>query len=714
MAKTKIAVLGGGYGGVTATKKLYKRYKKRDDVEITLIDKNPYHTLMTELHEVAGSRVEPESVQVSFERIFAGTDVKLVTDTIDNIDFDKQVLKSEYASYEYDYLVIGAGGEPEFFDIPGVQEHSYTLWSFDDAMRLRDQVENSFRRAAMEPNAEKRKQMLTFVIAGAGFTGTELAGEILERCDTLCREYHIDRSEARVIIVEALDNILPILPPKLQAKAQKHLEKKGAEIMTEMPVTGAEEGKVKLKGDQEILTDTFIWTCGIHGSEFTSKIDLTKGQTARGECSYASAQGIHGMSGCRFDEEERYIVGERGRILVDEEMKSVDYNNVYLVGDIIWHLEEDKVVPQIVETALQTGEVAAKNIVADIEKKEKEKFKSNYHGFMVSLGSRWGVAHVVGMSLTGIFAMAVKHMINLHYLWGLAGLNACWRYLHHEFFDIKEQRSFIGGLLAWKIPNYWALPLRLWLGGKWLAEGIKHIGDGWINPGSGGIFNADPGSVRLPGVNFGGSDGGSSASPAAGGSDGGSSASPAGGSEEGSWNGEGGDAAADSASSASPAGGDAAQGAADAASSASPAAADGGGSASEYGEPLIESLGIYDWFADVFLSASPTIAFLLQSAVVLGQIAIGLALIGGLLTFPAAVVSLGFCLMFIASGWGNPELLWYIMASIVMLGGAGRGLGLDHWVMPWIKQQWNKTGIAKKTYLYDGEPVLTKRDKQKK
>mgnify|MGYP000417961226 FL=1 len=70
--------------------------------------------------------------------------------------------------------------------------------------------------------------------------------------------------------------------------------------------------------------------------------------------------------------------------------------------------------------------------------------------------------------------------------------------------------------------------------------------------------------------------------------------------------------------------------------------------------------------------------------------------------------------MFIASGWGNPELLWYIMASIVMLGGAGRSLGLDHWVMPWLKHQWNKTGLAKKTYLYDGEPVLTSKDKIKK
>ncbi len=90
----------------------------------------------------------------------------------------------------------------------------------------------------------------------------------------------------------------------------------------------------------------------------------------------------------------------------------------------------------------------------------------------------------------------------------------------------------------------------------------------------------------------------------------------------------------------------------------------------------------------------------------LGQVAIGLALIAGLFTFPAAVVSLGFSIMFIASGWGNPELLWYIMASIVMLGGAGRGFGLDHYVMPWLKHQWNSTRLAQKTHLYDGEPEI--------
>lgn len=646
MTKKKIVVLGGGYGGITAVKKLYRRLRKKTDIEITLIDKNPYHTLLTELHEVAGSRVEPDAVQISFARIFGGTRINRVTDTIVDIDFENNTLKSESNSYRYDYLIIGAGGEPEFFDIPGVQENSFTLWSLEDSMRLRNQIEYRFREAAREPDSARRRKMLTFVIAGAGFTGIELAGEIIERKKTLCKAYHIDCHEVRVVIVEALDTILPILPPKMQYKAERFLKKKGAEILTESPVVGAEEGLVKLSNERTIEADTFIWTCGIHGSEFSARVPLTKGQCAKGQSSLASPEGIHGMSGCRFEEDERYIVGERGRIEVNGDMQSVDHPNVYLVGDIIWYVDNDKVVPQIVETALQTGEIAAENVIADIEQKKRKQFKPNYHGFMVSIGSSYGVAHVGGISLSGIFAMGMKHLINLHYLFGIAGVNAVWRYLQHEFFTIKERRSFVGGHLAAKIPVYWVVPLRLFLGGKWLYEGVKKVLDGWLNPENIYIVATDAGSAASEWV-------------------------------------EGGGEAASAA-------GQAAQATAEAAWANV--------------QPLLaEPLGIYTWMVDTFVSQAP---YIFQAGVVLAEVAIGLALIGGLFTFPAALASLGLCLMFTISAMSGPEILWYAAAAIVMLGGAGRGFGLDHYVMPWLKDKWNGTKLAHTTHLYDGEPVI--------
>ena len=118
----KIVVLGGGYAGVLTAKKLAKKFKKNKDVQITLIDKQSYHTMLTELHEVAAGRVDEESIRMDLKRIFAGRNVEVVLDEIKTIDFDQKVLVSDQQSYEYDYLVIGTGCKPTFFGIPGAEQ----------------------------------------------------------------------------------------------------------------------------------------------------------------------------------------------------------------------------------------------------------------------------------------------------------------------------------------------------------------------------------------------------------------------------------------------------------------------------------------------------------------------------------------------------------------------------------------------------------------
>ncbi|HOV64969.1 MAG TPA: FAD-dependent oxidoreductase, partial [Spirochaetia bacterium] len=261
--KTRIVIVGGGYAGVQVAKTLYKEFKRDTNIEITLIDKHPYHTLMTDLHEVAGSRVEPDAVMVSFHRIFAGKRIQVVLDTVTQIDFETKKVIGTQGTYEYDYVVIGSGAEPEFFGITGVQENSYTLWSFEDALKLREQINMMFLKASEEADPEKRKELLTFVVAGAGFTGIEMAGELLEHRDTMCRKYHIKREEVSIIIVEALSMILTMLHEDMRAKAMKYLEKKGAKVMLNSPIIGASEGEVYIKGGNVIRTKTFIWTCGV-------------------------------------------------------------------------------------------------------------------------------------------------------------------------------------------------------------------------------------------------------------------------------------------------------------------------------------------------------------------------------------------------------------------------------------------------------------------
>lgn len=592
--KKRVVILGAGYAGVHSAKLLNKFNKKNNNFEVTLIGKEPFHTLMTELHEVAGGRVEPESVQVQLRKIFSASSVNTVTDEIVRIDFNKQILFSKEHKYDYDYLILGSGSEPAFFGIPGVEENSFTLWSLKDAIKIREHIETLFKYASTEKNIEKRREMLTFVVAGAGFTGIEMAGELVEWRNKLSRQYGIDEKEVRLVIVEALAKVLPILNDNVIAKAEKYLRRKGVEIILNTPICKATNNTVELKDGQVISTDTLIWTCGVQGSKFAANLGLT--------------------------------LGNKGRIQTNEFMQSVDYKNVYVVGDNAYYeTAPKKAIPQIVETALQSAENAVHNIIADIQNKSKEAFKPNYHGLMVSIGSRYAVADIMGVSLSGFMAMAVKHLVNIHYLFGVAGFNLVWAYIVHEFFDIKEKRSILGGHASAKSHSFWLAFLRVYIGVLWLIEGINKVKEGWLNPNN--IF-----IVQVAGV-----------------------------------------------------------------SGASEQTAETAKAVATTVPLLSQPPAIYKWFMDTFVAPN---AFLFQTAVVLTEIGIGLALIAGLFTLIASIISIFMALNFILSGMAGVEILWFIFGAIALCGGAGRSLGLDYYVQPWLKNLWNRTVLARKTYLY--------------
>lgn len=444
MSKNKILVLGAGYGGVHAAKKLAKKYKKNNDVEITLIDRNPYHTLMTELHEVAGGRVHPESVQVELCKIFGKSKVNVVTDFIEKVDTDKKVVKTTHGEYSYNYLVIGTGSEPAFFGVPGVKENGFTLWSFEDALRIRHHIEDMFAKASLERDAKKRKEMLTFIVAGSGFTGIEMAGELLEWKTRLAREYNVDESEVTLKVVEAMGTILNMLDRKQADKAEKYMVKHGMEILKNSPIVEVTENQVILKSGEKINTRTLIWTCGIQANQDAKEYGL---ETARA-----------------------------GRLQTNEFMQAVGKKDVFVVGDMAYFEEEaGKGTPQIVEAAEQTANTAVKNIIASIENKEMQKFQGKYHGFMVSIGGRYCVANLMGMKLSGFIAMIMKHLVNMYYLWGVNNINAVYNYLQHEFFTMEDRRSVMRGHLSSKANRLWLVPLRLYVGCLWLIEGLKKL-----------------------------------------------------------------------------------------------------------------------------------------------------------------------------------------------------------------------------------------------
>ena len=617
--KKNILILGAGYGGVHVAKKLAKKYKKNNDVEITLIDKNPFHTLMTELHEVAGGRVHPESVQIELSKIFARTKVNVVTDFIEKVDTDNKTVKTTNGNFTYDYLVVGTGSEPAFFGVPGVKENGFTLWSFEDAMKIRHHVQKMFKLASMERNEAKRREMLTFVVAGSGFTGIEMAGELLEWKTRLAKEHNVDENEVRLMVVEAMGTILNMLDRNQADKAEKYMVKKGMSILKNSPIVEVAPNKIVLKSGEEIETNTLIWTCGIQANEDAKEYGL---ETARA-----------------------------GRLATNEFMQAVNKEEVFVVGDLNYYEEEEgKGTPQIVEAAIQTGDVIAKNIIALMDNKnELTKFKSNYHGFMVSIGGRYCVANLAGFKLAGFFAMLMKHLVNLHYLWGVNNVNACYHYIQHEFFSMEDKRSIMRGHLSSKSNRLWLVPLRLYIGVLWLLEGLKKVvGEGtWDKHGISALFNGNmiggdswlkAGNIKMP---F-------------------------------EWL----QTAADSGASAA------------------------GDSAVEFATPILSKMPkFYEAIMQIFIP-NPEIAVWFQRIVVITEIGMGLCLIAGLFTFLASGASVFMVCNFVISAMAGWDILWFFFGSIALMGGAGRTFGLDYYVMPWINKIVGNWWLGKRVPVY--------------
>ncbi len=650
----KIVVLGAGYGGVLTAKKLAKKFKKSQDVSITIIDKNPYHTMLTELHEVSAGRVDEESIKMNLSQIFAGKGVQVVLDNIQDIDFKAKKLIGQADQYDYDYLVLGAGSQPTFFGIEGAAENSFTLWSYDDAVILRDHIQMMFRNASKLTNINEKRKMLTFHVVGAGFTGVEMIGELAEYVPVLCKKFEIDPKDVTMVNVDMLPRPVPILPNKLSDKVSRRLEKMGVELMLGVGVVGIGKDFIKVKKDGEEIThvaNTVIWAAGIEGSDITT--DATKKLGAKG----------------------------RGRLEVDPYLRSVDDEHVYVIGDNMFFIPEggELPVPQMVENCEHSASTCAKNLHAQITGGKMEKYNPSFHGIMVSVGGRYAVARG-GLSnhqvnLPSFIAMLAKHFINMVYFMQVMGWTKVFSYLKHEFFTIRHRRSILGGHFSNVTPSFMLVPIRIWLGMTWLYEGVHKVVEGWLDsPKLVGFFGGasswyqsilDPGAVAAAGT--------------------------------------------------------------DAVSSAT-AAVEGG---AEIAGTVLMNLDIFGLIKFYFVSgkalADSTIAdfafkvdvplmntllerfvlssdsmmIFMQTFIVVMEILIGLALIGGLFTFMASGVSLVLQLMFVSTTGLYLNTMWMLFAGIATLIASGQTIGLDYYVIPALKKWWVKIPFVRRWYLYN-------------
>ena len=415
--------------------------------------------MMTELHEVAGGRVEPEAIQYDLQRLFARQkNVQLVTDTVTGIDKENKIVTTKLGSYAFDYLVLGMGGEPNDFGTPGVKEHGFTLWSFEDSVRIREHILKTVAKAAIEPDATVRRAMLTFVVCGSGFTGIEMIGELVDWKARLAKEYKLDPSEFSLKVVEAMPTILNMLGRNDAAKAERYLKEQNVELVLNAPIIEVAADHIKLKDGSMVPTHTLIWTAGVKGTTDAADFGL---EAARGN-----------------------------RLVANEYMEAKGYeeNNIYIIGDLVFYEEfPNTPTPQIVQAAEQTGHTAAANIVADIKGGEKHKFKGNYQGFMVSIGAKWGVANLFNkIHLSGFLAIVMKHIVNLKYFFDIRSGYYMFQYMMHEFFHIKDDRNVTRGHSSRYGNVLWSVPLRVFYGLVWFIEAAKKIvGEGsWLKPGT--------------------------------------------------------------------------------------------------------------------------------------------------------------------------------------------------------------------------------------
>lgn len=664
----KIVIVGAGYSGILTAKKLAKKFKKQSDVQITIIDKNPFHTMLTELHEVAANRVDEDSIKISLHKVFAGRNVVVKLDEVENIDFQQKRVVGKGDVYAYDYLVLSAGSKPTFFGTPGAAEHTFKLWSYEDAVILREHIHQMFRKAACETDPREKRKLLTFYVVGAGFTGVEMAGELAEYVPILCDKFEISRDDVTICNVDVLNRTIPNLPEALSEKVERRMKKMGVRVMLNTGVVAVGEDYVETKHGEAVTreeTRTVVWAAGIESADITT--EAAKELPSEG----------------------------RGRIKVDPYLRSLDHEEVFVVGDNMFYIPEgeERPVPQIVENCEHSAATAANNLACALTGSgEMKTYRPAFHGFMVCIGGRYGVARV-GMpnamiNVPSFLAMFAKHFINIIYFVQVLGWNKIFSYMRHEFFTIRNCRSFVGGHFSNRTPSFLLVPLRIWLGAIWLFEGVMKIVEGWLSaPKLEGFFGGATGWFNSILEN---------------------------------------DAVGKAVESATKV--------ADAVSSATGEAA---GAGSAVGEEVAKQAGHvifnFDFFGlfqaifvcgrdfaaatisdyafklnvplmntmiDTFVLSSDKMQMAMQTFIIIAEILIGLALIGGLFTTPASAFSLVLQFMFVCSTGLYLGTFWMVFAGIAVLIGAGRTFGLDYYVMPLLKHGWRKVPMARKWYVY--------------
>src|ERR671917_305316 len=375
----KVLVLGGGFGGYTAAKDLCDLIKDREDVGVLVIAKNNFFTFWPMVPGIVSSDIDARNVAQPLRRalITAGASFRRAEGK--ELDLEKQVIVADGGiEFPYDHVVISLGGLPNFFGIPGVEEHSLTMRGVEDAERIRNRVIERFEEVSLI-RGEVPDSKLTFVVIGGGATGVETASEIHTLVhENLAPDYpNIDPYRVRIYLLEALPNILPELDPALRRAARTRLANERIEVLVGAMAEEITANCVKLKGGRDIASENVIWTAGNRPNV-----------------------AIHDL-GLPFD--------ERTGIKVDLTLRVEGHRDIWAIGDCAAvqdvRQEDGKIVPPTAQAAIQQGHVVAHNVLKTLDGRDDLKeFEYRPLGQLVELGSHFAVNEVMGVRFTGVMA----------------------------------------------------------------------------------------------------------------------------------------------------------------------------------------------------------------------------------------------------------------------------------------------------------------------
>jgi len=384
----RIVIVGAGYGGLAAARRLADLGRER--YNITVVDQHDYHLLQFELHEAAVGKIAAAALALPLRDLLRGTDVRLRQARAAGFDFAGKAVLTDVGPIPYDILVIATGSRTATNGIPGVREYALTLKSLDDALRLRAAIAAALVRAA-HASVDAARRALTFVVAGAGMTGVELAAEMAERLPEMAEAVGLSRHLVRIVLVELSYHVLPGWDAEMVAYASAVLQSLGVELVLGARVIAVEPGQVHLASGEMLAADTIVWTGGVQAHDEVA------------------------VSGLK--------TGERGAAVVDATLAALDQPGVYVIGDaaFIRDPRSGQVALPSAQLAVEQGKAVAANIHAALTGGQPQPYVPRAAGWLVSLGGHAAVGNVGPLRVSGLLARLLKTGSELRYLWMLGG-----------------------------------------------------------------------------------------------------------------------------------------------------------------------------------------------------------------------------------------------------------------------------------------------------